>query len=135
MVRVARRIEPIPTAAKQYNRVYRNYRFAGDRVSKISHLLATSKYDVDGHDAPLDSSRKGDNQKHPIIMPSLLSADFGSLSEEARNCLAAGANWIHVDVCDGGTACGGSLTLGPQSIAAMRRACPTLNIGKARNIS
>lgn len=60
------------------------------------------------------------------VVPSILAADFAALGAEAQVCLGAGAQWLHVDVCDGGRACGGSLTLGPQAVAAIHAQCPGL---------
>ena len=122
VVRPARRVEPDAAAAAAYDALYhRVYRLVPPTLAPLSHRLAG------GALRPCGARRSGASAPAvALVVPSLLSADAGAIAAAARDAEAAGAS-VHVDVFDGSAAADGALSsLGPQPVAALRRATPDL---------
>lgn len=126
MVRVSRRILPNAANTHKYDALFRVYRGMGGLLRESIHSLQAPPESAEDATVPAVPSEGTRGRQELTVVPSLLASDHGYLAQEASMCLELGATWVHIDVCDGGETAQGSLTVGPQAVAAIVRGAPGL---------
>ena len=128
-VTIVKEVQPNPVNVIKYNKFYELYRKAILLVKDLTLELVNSNNDESASDSSTGGSyHELPSKREAIIAPSILSADYGYIAEEAQLCKLANAKYLHIDMCDGGADCQRSLTVGVETIAAISKKCPDLKL-------
>ena len=127
-VTIVKEIHPNPTNVIMYNKFYELYRKGVLLVKDLSFELVKSNSDERGSSSSTRGKSELPSKREAIVAPSILSADYGYLAEEARLCKLASSKYLHIDMCDGGKEAQRSLTVGVDTVAAISKKCPDLKL-------
>ncbi|CAM9282723.1 unnamed protein product, partial [Ectocarpus sp. 4 AP-2014] len=131
MVHVEGTVMPNPEAHAKYKRVLERYRVVYPALKPVFRDQGagtpptTAAGGVDESSGGDAAAAEGETAAVVgLVNASILAADMADLSGEVERVMAAGADWIHVDVVDNVFA--KVLTFGPPVVASLRRRHPSV---------